>query len=363
MVKNQLMKKKRLFTIHSISGLFAGVFILLLSLSGALLVFRDALDTFQKPMLLPNKISQKVLTIDSCYRLVQKKYPHAVISSCAVAVKENDAFSFTVYDSSYQKGSKALQLFLHPQTGTILKSRGGSEDISNNFMSWLSAFHSSFHAGKTGEWLLGFFAIVFLLSIVTGIILYRKNIVAVLFFKRTVWKKNNLHQIVGTWALLFNLMIGVTGFWMQRYVFKKEFYTVSTWVNTIKPSPKLFFNFDSAYTSVKKANPDFTGYVIYFGQSKKSKTAIYGSNKTNAYIHSKKFADVIFLDSTGAIAKTRFINEISADDRYDIINSQLHMGKYGGTTIKIIYGLFGLSSALLSITGFILWLKRRKSSI
>ena len=357
------MKKKRLFTIHSISGLFAGVFILLLSLSGALLVFRDALDIFQKPILIPNKMAQKVLTVDSCYQLVQKKYPHAVISSCAVAENENDAFSFTVYDSSYQQGTKALQLFLHPNTGEILKSRGGSEDISNNFMSWLSAFHSSFHAGKTGEWLLGFFAIVFLLSIVTGIILYRKNIVAVLFFKRTIWKKNNLHQIVGTWALLFNLMIGVTGFWMQRYVFKKEFYTVSTWVNTIKPSPKLFFNFDSAYASVQKTNPDFTGYVIYFAQSKKGKTAIYGSNKTNAYIHSKKFADVIFLDSTGAIAKTRFINEINAADRYDIINSQLHMAKYGGTTIKIIYGLFGLSSALLSITGFVLWLKRRKSSM
>ena len=46
--------------------------------------------------------------------------------------------------------------------------------------------------------LLGFFAIIFLLSIITGIILYRKNIVAVLLFKKTVWKKNNLHQIIGT---------------------------------------------------------------------------------------------------------------------------------------------------------------------
>ncbi len=354
------MKKQGLISVHSISGLFIGVFILLLSLSGALLLFRDGLDAFQKPMLFPNKTAQKILTVDSCYRLVQKKYPHAVISNCAVAQNDHDLFSFTVYDSSYQNGTKALQLFLHPQTGAILKSRGGSEDVQHNFMSWLSAFHSSFNAGKTGEWLLGFFAIVFLLSIITGIILYRKNIIAVLFFKRAVWKKNNLHQLIGTWALLFNLMIGITGFWMQRYVFKKEFYQSYDWVNTIKPSPNLSFNFDSAYNSLQKKYPDFTGYVIYFAQSTKGKTAIYGSNKTNGYIHSKKFADVIALDSSGAIAQTRFINEISAADRYDIINSQLHMAKYGGTGIKIIYGLFGLSSAMLSITGFILWLKRRR---
>jgi uncharacterized iron-regulated membrane protein len=354
------MKKQGLISVHSILGLLIGIFILLLSLSGTLLIFREGLDTFQKPILFPTKVAKKILTVDSCYQLVQKKYPHAVISSCTVAENEYQLFSFSIYDSSYQNGTKALQLFLHPQTGTILKSRGGSEDMQHNFMSWLAAFHSSFHAGKTGEWLLGFFAIIFLLSIITGIILYRKNIVAVLFFKRTVWKKNNLHQLIGTWALLFNLMIGVTGFWMQRYVFKKEFYQSNDWVNTIKPSPNLFFNFDSAYKNLQKQHPNFTGYVIYFAQTTKGKTAIYGSNKTNAYIHSKKFADVIALDSTGTIAKTRFVNEISADDRYDIINSQLHMGKYGGVGIKIIYGLFGLSSALLSITGFILWFRRRK---
>ena len=121
------------------------------------------------------------------------------------------------------------------------------------------------------------------------------------------------------------------------------------------------FIFDSAYSEVKKKHSGFTASVIYFAQSSKSKTAVYGSRSFNAYIHSKKFADVVFLDSTGSIAKTRFINEISADDRYDIINSQLHMGRFGGVGIKIIYFIFGLSGALLSITGFLLWWRRRRS--
>ena len=357
------MKNKRLICIHSIAGLFVGIFILALSLSGGLLVFHDDIDALQKPFFLPLKTGNQILSVDSYYKTIQQNYPQAVISSCVVAKNKQQAFSFTIYDSSYQNGTTALQVFLHPQTGTILKARGGSDDIKHNFMSWLAAFHSSFHAGKTGEWFLGFFAIIFLISIVSGIVLYRKNIAAVLLFKKTVWKRNNLHQLIGTGALLFNLMIGITGFWMQRYVFKKDFYQSSDWVNTIKPSPNLFFNFDSAYNGLQKLHPNFTGYVIYFAQSKKGKTLIYGSNKTNAFIHSKKFADVIALDSTGAIAKTRFINEIDASDRYDIINSQLHMGKYGGTTIKIVYGFFGLTSAFLCITGFLLWLKRRKSSI
>lgn len=352
------MKQKRLITIHSIAGLLAGFFILMLSLSGVLLVFHDDIDVFQKPK--AGYYNKKIITVDSCYSVVKQLYPGAQISNCILPDKIYSPVSFFIYDPSFKKGASVLEIFIHPQTGAVLGARGGSDDVKNNFISWLSKFHNSFHAGKKGEWLLGFFAIVFLLSIVTGIIIYRKNIVAVVVFKKAVWKRNNLHQIIGTWSLLFNLMIAVTGFWMQRYVFKKEFYQSNDWVNTIKPSPNLFFNFDSAYDNLQKLHPNFKGNVIYFAQNKKGKTAVYGSNSTNAFIHSKKFADVIFLDSTGNISKTRFINEISADDRYDIINSQLHMGKYGGMPVKIIYSLFGLSSAVLSITSFLLWVKRRK---
>ncbi len=117
---------------------------------------------------------------------------------------------------------------------------------------------------------------------------------------------------------------------------------------------------DRAYTALKKQHPDFTGAVIYFAQGKKGKTAIYGSRSTNSFIHSKKYADVILLDSAGSVAGTRFVNEIDPDDRYDIINSQLHMGKYGGLGIKLVYFFFGLAGGLLSITGFLLWYKRKK---
>ena len=348
------MKKNFIFYIHSTAGLFSGLFILLMSLSGAALVFHAELDTVQHPVV--KTWLFKNLTVDSCYSIVQKKYPHAQISNCDLPENNHKPFSFFIYDSSYKNGTAAMQVFLHPQTAEVLKTRGSND----NFISWLSRFHNSFHLGKTGEWLLGFFALVFLLSLFTGLIFFRKNILSVLLFRKSVFRKNNLHQIIGVYALLFNLMIAITGFWMQRYVFKKEFYAVDNYIPVLKASPAFPFKFDSAYSQVKKQYPDFTAAVIYFAQNNKSKTAVYGSRSSNAYIHSKKFADVIFLDSAGSIAKTRFVNENSADDRYDIINSQLHMGRFGGVGIKIIYFVFGLTGGLLSITGFLLWLRRRK---
>jgi uncharacterized iron-regulated membrane protein len=352
------MKKNFIFYIHSVAGLVSGVFILLMSLSGAALVFHEDIDALQQPEF--SVMYYNNLSVDSAYNNLHQRFPYAQISSCTLPLNKKTPFIFSVYDSSYNEGKKVTEIFIHPQTGAFLGTRGGSDDMKHNFMSWLSKIHNSFHLGKTGEWLLGFFALIFLLSIITGFILFRKNILAVLLFKKAVYRRSNLHQLIGVYALLFNLMIAITGFWMQRYVFKKEFYSVDNYTPVLKTSPALFFSFDSAYSEVKNQYPDFTASVIYFAQSNKDKTAVYGSRTPNAYIHSKKFADVIFLDSTGGIAKTRFVNEISAGDRYDIINSQLHMGRFGGWGIKIIYFVFGLSGGLLSITGVLLWWRRKR---
>lgn len=356
------MKKSIVFSIHSIAGLVSGLFILLMSLSGAILIFNDEVDGLQNPRVEKIK-NASVLSVDSAYTCLQKKYPHAQISNVSLPGRSEDAFSFIIYDSSYQSGKKALQVFVHPQTGSVLKT-GGRGKGSNNFISWLSGFHHSFHLGKTGEWLLGFCALVFLLSMITGIILFRKKIAQILLFRKNAFTRRNLHQVIGVYALLFNLMIAVTGFWMQRYVFKKTFYTVSgNYTRVFKPSPALFFNFDSTYKNLQQQYPDFTGSVVYFAQKRSDKTAIYGSRAGNSFIHSKKLADVIFLDSAGGISKTAFVTEINKSDRYDIINAQVHYGQYGGLTVKIIYSFFGLTGGLLSITGFLLWIRRRKQML
>ncbi len=355
------MKKGFIFYIHGFAGLFSGIFILLMSLSGAMLVFHEDINNMQQPEFSVKDYNN--LTIDSAYNNLRQRFPYAQINSCQLPINKETPFIFSVYDPSYKQGKKAMDIFLHPQTGGYLGTRGGSEDVRNNFISWLSKFHNSFHLGKTGEWLLGFFALVFLLSIITGLILFRKNIVAVLLFKKAVYRRSNLHQLIGVYALIFNLMIAVTGFWMQRYVFKKEFYAVDNYTPVLKASPAFPFKFDPAYAAVQKNYPDFTARVVYFAQSNKGKTAVYGSRASNAYIHSKKLADVIMLDSAGNMAKTRFVNEISAGDRYDIINSQLHMGRFGGIGIKIIYFVFGLTGALLSITGFLLWRRRKNPQL
>src|SRR5205085_11803838 len=98
--------------------------------------------------------------------------------------------------------------------------------------------------------------------------------------------------------------------WMQRYVFKKNFYKSSDYTPAVKRSSPLFFSLDNSLKNIRTQFPAFTGYVIYFAQTPKGMPAVYGSQSSNSFIHPKKFADVIFIDTSGRIAKTAFVNDI-----------------------------------------------------
>jgi len=346
-----LKKRNPLFYLHSVTGLITGIFILILSVSGSILVFQEELAF--KPVV-EWKEGKSMISPDSSFNIVRQQYPRAQISNCWLPSKENKTYRFTIYDSSFKQASAPLQLFLHPQTGELLTSKDGKAGLLN----WLSGLHHAFHLGKTGEWLLGFFGLLFILNLITGIILFRKGIGAVLLFKKSAFQKNNWHQLIGTYALLFNLLIAVTGTWMQRYVFKPSFYQSSAWKNVVKPTPALAYNFSHAFDAVKQQHPGFTAALVYFPQSPSGGTTIYGARSSNAFIHSKTMADYIGLDSTGKISYTGFVTEIAAADRYDIINAQVHFGQYGGLPVKILYSLLGLTGGLLSMTGFLMWRRR-----
>ena len=118
------MKKTSLFTLHSLAGLISGCFILLMSLSGAFLVFHDELDAFQQPIVGYGHEKKVNISVDRCYHSIQMQYPHAEISSCNMPGSTTSPLLFSIYDSAYKNGTTALEVFIDPQTGVVLASRG-----------------------------------------------------------------------------------------------------------------------------------------------------------------------------------------------------------------------------------------------
>src|SRR6185503_17772135 len=97
------MQRGFVFTIHSVAGLLAGLFVLIMSLSGAALVFHEELNRLEYP---PDVVraNSRIIAPDSCYKNLQAAYPHAQISNCRLTWSNQRSFVFTVYDSSYKNG-------------------------------------------------------------------------------------------------------------------------------------------------------------------------------------------------------------------------------------------------------------------
>ncbi|GGE38820.1 hypothetical protein GCM10011413_00450 [Pedobacter psychrotolerans] len=72
-----------------------------------------------------------------------------------------------------------------------------------------------------------------------------------------------------------------------------------------------------------------------------------------------KASSIAFDAETGALKKQTIIDKQSMEERFEYMAYQLHAGYFGGDVLKWIYVFFGLSPAFLSITGSLLWMKRK----
>ena len=195
------MNNRKILKYHSFAGLIAGFFLVLMGISGAILVFQHDIEEFQWRKY--TEVSDYThLNIDRGILTIQANYPGW--DTRLMHFEENEALIFNL-----RKPTERLFVFVHPSSGEIIKEL----NELTTFTRWLLKFHYSFQAGPAGRILVFIIGVIFLFSLLTGIYLYRKNILKTLTFKTPILKKSkrtfysSLHRIVGTWALLFNLLM------------------------------------------------------------------------------------------------------------------------------------------------------------
>ncbi|MBE9464482.1 PepSY domain-containing protein [Dyadobacter subterraneus] len=80
---------------------------------------------------------------------------------------------------------------------------------------------------------------------------------------------------------------------------------------------------------------------------------------TSWFLFQGKASGVSFDPQTGKLIGVSDIAKKSFTDRLEWQIYQLHIGNFGGIFVKILYVLIGLTPGFLSVTGAMLWLKRK----
>jgi uncharacterized iron-regulated membrane protein len=220
--------RRAVFQVHLWTGIGLAVYILVISVTGSILVFRSELlmqftaDTIyvqpQGERLDDDAIREAALVAFPDYRVVQS-FEGRELNQAVEVWLEND-------------GDRKQRLF-DPFTGEDL---GNSVPPGIHFMSWTLDLHDNLLYGRTGRTINGVAGILFTALVLTGFIIWwpglrswpRSLYVQV----RTNWKRFNwsLHSAVGFWSILILLIWGVSGIYL---VFPNPFSAAADWIEPL----------------------------------------------------------------------------------------------------------------------------------
>ena len=377
MNKNNFYRK--LFAWHAWLGLALGLIYLVVSVSGATIVFVNELTKWRYADQV--KVSQPCgkdkISYDKLYAIAREQYPHLQYHVVGHNSLGEGTASFAAgvkphLKKLFKPGLDYDIAYVDPYAEKII-FRSDSHG-HGDFFHWLIELHASLLAGAAGEFFVCLLAVAMLGSLITGTLIYRKALWRTLTFRpRLKWKSwrmvvSNLHRLVGTWALLINICIFFSGFYLY-----KQYWTTAWW-NTYSVAGVPFKNMDA-----HKVNPipgvslDSLVQVSLKKVPELHIESIAIENDSNVAINVvgkscyKLFGDYdnyIFVnfDRKGQLTsiENKKWNDLGFSEKFDNINwSILHTGWALGLPGKIIWCCMGFCPCLLSLTGFMMWWRKK----
>lgn len=344
-------KSKIIFSWHHWCGLIVGIFLLVMSISGTTLVFTQEIEeVYERPW---STIENPggLYSYDASFFKVQAQYPGWEIRLAGQPGPDETV----VYD--LRKDGKIKKIFAHPITGKLLHV---SEGVQGQLQRQLLTLHHTLFIGTTGKLIVFFAGILFFISLVTGIYIYRKYLIKVLLFKVAINQKNqmtlysSLHRTIGVWSILFNLLIVVTGLFISGNI---ALTALGKATAKTEATGRVSFSIDKMKSNIEKQYPDFIIHFIRVA-SNSNRVQLMGKFENDPFYYGKYNSRFNYDGASGKLLTSEKLKDQTSWKKWQGITHPLHFGNYGGLPIKIIYSLLGLTPGVLSVTGFLLWKKR-----
>jgi uncharacterized iron-regulated membrane protein len=204
---------------HFYAGLLVAPVMILLAITGIVYLFKPQLDPLLYPHLMQVEAQATALPADTLLARVRETYPAASIDQYLPPASAGSSGQFVL-----TAAGNTLNLFIDPYSGQIL----GTQDSHYNLQAIARALHGELMVGKVGDALVELAAGWGIVLVVSGLYLWwpRGTGGAGVFWPRLhsrgrlFWR--DLHAVVGFWgslALLFMLLTGMTwtGIWGKQY--------------------------------------------------------------------------------------------------------------------------------------------------
>ena len=372
------MVKKTLFQLHWFFGITAGLVLALMGITGAIWSFQEELlRAFNADVLKVEVRQEGVLPPAELVRRVESAQGDKVSMLWVDTREGNAARIFFTPPPGKRRGELR---YADPYTGEL------KGDVTGlGFFDFVLNLHRFLAMGDTGRQITGACTLMLIFFCLSGLYLrWPRKALNWRAWLTLDWAKKgrafnwDLHAVFGTWCLLFYLLFALTGlFWSY------EWYREG--LNTLladkpaageqkrgegrggrhgppkadKNAPPLVVDYDAIWANLKEAaGPGLSAYNLRLPPAG-------GQPATLFYLlegadHERAFNTLTLDPATGQIKRHERYTDKSFKAQLLQSVYALHVGSYFGLPGRIIVTLASLTMPLFFVTGWLLYLDRRR---
>ena len=354
--------------IHKWSSLVCTIFLLLLCLTGLPLIFHHEIDEAFDDLAHPKAAidGEARASLDDIVEAAKKAQPGWVVQFAFQAPDEKDRVIVSFLEKQDSPPDTGKSVVVGAYQADVL----GPPDDGGGFMGLMFRLHVDLFAGLPGKLFLGFMALLFLVALVSGVVLY-SPFMQKLFFgtvrthRATRVKWLDLHNLLGIVTLAWVFVVGATGMintWADLVVKFWQFDQLAAMVAPYKglPPPAHLSSIEAAVDTARKAEPTMDFAFVAYPGTMFTSPHHYGVFLRGTTPLTARLLKPVLIDAeTGKLTDSRDLPwYVSAL----LLSQPLHFGDYGGLPMKIVWAVLDLITIVVLGSGLYLWLAKRKKA-
>ena len=356
------------YRVHKWTSLVCTALLLMACITGLPLVFEDELDGLLQPHVAPAELQADASTasLDRMIIEAQDKFPRLHPFSVGWDGDEPRIF-INLSPSADPKDGEIRSVIFDAHTGRLLEVPKDRFNLTAFFL----RLHSEIFLGLPGELVMGAMALSFVISLVSGALVYGPFMRRLEFgtyrrdgTRRTKWF--DLHNLLGIVTLTWALVVGATGVMNSLATPLFGLWRAQTLPKILapyegKPIPVHLGSVDASVRQVTMALPEMeVSSVLFpnpiFGGPRHYVIWARGKTPVTSRLLTPTLVDV----ETGSLIMSGGLPWYL---RVLELSRPLHFGDYGGLPLKIIWAIFDVALIVVLISGVYLWLSRRRTPV
>lgn len=398
--------------VHRWLGLTAALFLIVAGATGAVISWDHEIDEWLNADIMHTPGRGALQSPLALAAAVEASDPRVDVSYMTLGLEEGHAASFLVRPKKDPATGKPYVLgynnvFVDPVTAKVTGQRD-SKSIAlskRNLMSWLRHLHESLHmpvfwgSDRWGFWLMGGIALMWLIDSFVALYLTLPRRLAarreakaaaprrswlkrwqpswVVRWRSGGYKLNfDLHRAGGLWVWLIIIVVSFTSFSLNLY--REVFYPVMSQISTttpgpyetIKPAPfgsfiepKISFAaaIDIARAEGQRLGFEFPPAGIWYGGDFPFYNISFFDPTDEMGPAGMGMSNIYVSADNGAVLGMHRPWHGTAADVFVQLQLPLHSGRILGLTGRIIMSIMGVFVVMLSITGIVIWERKRRA--